>query len=81
MARLARRLGDLHDRHPGAEVALVAQRPVDALLALAEEHDARAIVVGTFGEHPIKGAILGSTPHKLVHVSPRPVLIVPVADE
>jgi nucleotide-binding universal stress UspA family protein len=61
-----------------ASLALIGERPVQALLTLAEEHDARAIVVGTFGESPIKGAILGSTPHKLLHVSARPVLVVPV---
>ena len=44
------------------------------------KRDARAIVVGTFGEHPIKGAILGSVPHRLLHVSERPVLVVPVTD-
>jgi nucleotide-binding universal stress UspA family protein len=62
------------------EVALVEQRPTEALLKLADELDARAIVVGTFGEHPIKGALLGSVPHKLLHVSERPVLVVPVAE-
>ena len=61
-----------------ATLALIPERPVDALLALAEEHDARAIVVGTYGEHPIKSAIVGSTPHKLLHLSERPVLVVPV---
>ncbi len=50
---------------------------MDALLVLAEEHDARAIVVGTYGEAPIKGALLGSTPHKLLHLSERPVIVVP----
>ena len=35
------------------------------------------IVVGTYGEHPLRGAILGSTPHKLLHLSSRPVLAVP----
>ncbi len=64
-----------------AELALIAERPVEALLSLAEQHDARAIVVGTHGEHPLRGAILGSTPHKLLHVSSRPVLVVPVAEE
>jgi nucleotide-binding universal stress UspA family protein len=64
-----------------ASLALVPERPVRALLTLAEEHDARAIVVGSYGESPIKGAILGSTPHKLLHVSQRPVLVVPVRDE
>ena len=61
-----------------ATLALVPERPVDALLTLAEENDARAIVVGTHGEHPIKGALLGSTPHKLLYLSERPVIVVPV---
>lgn len=61
-----------------ATLALICERPVDALVALAERHDARAIVVGTHGESPIRGAILGSTPHKLLQVSDRPVVVVPV---
>lgn len=63
------------------EVDLREARPVEALMEIAAERDARAIVVGTYGERPIKGAILGSTPHKLLHLSERPVLVVPVAEE
>jgi nucleotide-binding universal stress UspA family protein len=63
-----------------AEVELIPERPVDSLLDAAERHDARSIVVGSFGESPLRGAILGSTPHKLLHLSDRPVLVVP-ADE
>jgi nucleotide-binding universal stress UspA family protein len=59
------------------EVALVEERPSSALVSLADEHDARMIVVGSYGERPIKGAILGSTPHKLLHLAERPVLVVP----
>jgi nucleotide-binding universal stress UspA family protein len=33
--------------------------------------------VGDKGLRPIRGAILGSTPHKLLHLSDRPVLVVP----
>ena len=51
--------------------------PPSALAGLGEQHDARMIVVGSYGESPIKGAILGSTPHKLLHLSDRPVLVVP----
>lgn len=61
-----------------AVTELVSAKPVDALLEQAERHDARLIVVGTWGESPIRGAILGSTPHKLLHLSTRPVLCVPV---
>ena len=62
------------------EIALIEERPTEALIKLAEERDARAIVVGSFGEHPIKGALLGSVPHKLLHLSERPVLVVPTPE-
>lgn len=62
-----------------AELAVIDARPVDALLELAEARDARMIVVGSYGESPIKGAILGSTPHKLLHLADRPVLAVPAS--
>lgn len=61
-----------------AELALVPEQAVEALESLAEEHDARAIVVGSYGESPLRGAILGSTPHRLLHGATRPVIVVPV---
>jgi nucleotide-binding universal stress UspA family protein len=60
-----------------AEVMLVGEHPVEALLSAAAQRDARAVVVGTYGEHPVKGAILGSTPYRLLHISEIPVLVVP----
>jgi len=60
-----------------AQVELLDQKPVDALLNLAERRDARFIVVGSYGESPLRGAVLGSTPHKLLHLSERPVIVVP----
>jgi nucleotide-binding universal stress UspA family protein len=64
----------------GAEIeaVIVEKAPAAGLVALADERDARVIVVGTRGESPIKGALLGSTPHKLLHLSDRPVLVVPL---
>lgn len=62
-----------------AELAVVDARPVDALLELAAERDARMIIVGSYGESPLKGAILGAVPHKLLHLADRPVLAVPAA--
>ncbi len=62
-----------------AELAVVDARPVDALLELAEARDARMIIVGSYGESPIKGAILGAVPHKLLHLADRPVLAVPAS--
>jgi nucleotide-binding universal stress UspA family protein len=63
------------------EAVIVEQAPAQALVALADERDARVIVVGTRGESPIRGAVLGSTPHKLLHLSDRPVLVVPAPDQ
>ncbi len=66
----------------GAQVeGAVIERPAaEGLAELASERDARLIVVGTRGESPWRGALLGSTPHKLLHLSSRPVLVVPAAD-
>ena len=63
-----------------AEPVLVPKRPAEALLALADEHNARMIVVGSASERPLTGLILGSVPHKLVHRSTVPVLVVPMPD-
>ena len=62
-------------------VELVDEKPAQALLTSADKHDARLIVVGTYGESPLRGAMLGSTPHKLLHWSSRPVLCVPPPEE
>lgn len=59
------------------EVKLKPLRPVHALIEAAGESDARMIVIGSYGETPLKGAIVGSTPYKLLHVSEVPVLVVP----
>jgi len=61
-------------------VELVDARPAEALIKVADQYDARVIVVGTWGESPLKGAMLGSTPHKLLHLSSRPILCVPADD-
>jgi nucleotide-binding universal stress UspA family protein len=62
------------------EVAVVRAKPAEALVAVAERHDASMIVVGSTGEGPLRGALLGSTPHRLLHLSSTPVLVVPVTD-
>jgi nucleotide-binding universal stress UspA family protein len=59
------------------DAVIVEEEPAQALVQLADERDARVIVVGTRGERPLQGALLGSTPHKLLHLSDRPVLVVP----
>jgi len=75
--------GHLADAQALADTAGVSARgelvedvPSVGLVALADEHDARMIVVGSYGEAPLKGALIGSTAHKLLHLSERPVLVV-----
>jgi len=59
------------------EILMVAKKPSHALVDVADERDARMIVVGSYGDPPLKGMILGSTPNKLLHTADRPVLVVP----
>lgn len=61
-------------------VELVEAKPAQALVDVAEQYDARVIVVGLWGESPLRSAIVGSTPHKLLYISSRPVLCVPAED-
>ncbi|MDX2920961.1 MULTISPECIES: universal stress protein [Streptomyces] len=64
-----------------ASVEVLDEKPAQALLDAAERHGARVIVVGTWGESPMRGALLGSTPHKLLHMSTVPVLCVPTEED
>ena len=59
---------------------LVDGRPVDGLIAAADEHDAAMIVVGHHGEGALRGALIGATANKLLHLAERPVLVVPAPD-
>ncbi len=58
------------------ETRLVPERPPEALAGVAEEKNARFLIVGTYGESPLRSAILGSVPHKLLQISRVPVLCV-----
>ncbi len=58
-------------------VELVGRKPVKALLEAGEKYDATFIVVGCTSESPMRAAVLGSVPHKLLRRSTRPVLCVP----
>lgn len=75
--RLAEALALVGDDAVHVHTIIVEDAPAPALVRLADEQDARVIVVGTRGERPLTGALLGSTPHKLLHLSDRPVLVVP----
>ena len=50
-----------------------------AIAEAAKDAEADVIVVGTRGQGPISGLLLGSVTHRLLHVADRPVLAVPPA--
>jgi nucleotide-binding universal stress UspA family protein len=46
------------------------------IVTAAQEHDAGAIIMGSRGRSDIAGLMLGSTAHKVIHITDRPVLVV-----
>ena len=59
---------------------ITKEKPSVALSAVASQRKARFIVLGSYGERPVTGAILGATPHKLLHIAEVPVIVVPVRE-
>lgn len=83
----ARRKAKAHDRlrplqerleERGAMFAAiaVAGSPVESILDVAKAEQADLIVMGSRGKTDLKGLILGSTAHSLLHAAPCPVLLV-----
>jgi nucleotide-binding universal stress UspA family protein len=71
-ARLARELGATAEPLAVPDSVDIAE----TLVEIADERDARAIVVGSRGLGAIKARVLGSTSRKLLHGTHRPVLVV-----
>ena len=42
----------------------------------AQEHDAGVIIMGSRGRSDLAGLVVGSTAHKVIHLTDRPVLVV-----
>lgn len=59
---------------------ILSIKPAEAILEVAEEVGAAMIVVGTVGESPMRGAMLGSVVLKLVQRSSTPLLVVPTTE-
>jgi nucleotide-binding universal stress UspA family protein len=57
-------------------VVAFAYEPPAMGAEMAEQRQARLIVIGTHGERPLMGVVLGSTSYKLLHRSPVPLLVV-----
>jgi nucleotide-binding universal stress UspA family protein len=70
-AALARELG--FDARP---LVARSQNAWRAILDLGDEHDARAIILGSRGQGGLTDVLLGSVPGRVVHHADRPVLVV-----
>jgi nucleotide-binding universal stress UspA family protein len=46
------------------------------IVTAAQEHDVGAIIMGSRGRSDIAGLVLGSTAHKVIHITDRPVMVV-----
>jgi nucleotide-binding universal stress UspA family protein len=66
----------------GVEVktALVNAMPVDGLLEVAAQTNARMLIVGGNGRGSIMGSLLGSIDYKILHQTVVPVLVVQPPD-
>jgi nucleotide-binding universal stress UspA family protein len=71
-ARLAREVG----LQAQAVLAGDSVAPADAIVAAADAHEARAIVIGSRGLRGLKSKLLGSTSSHVLHHALRPVVVV-----
>ena len=84
LKKMEQRLEDFHTEELGEEsdlvtdVTVVTGRPAEEIHKFAATHDVDLIVVGTHTNPSIGAALLGSTARKLINISDRPVLVVPV---
>jgi len=46
------------------------------IVDMAKQHDVGVIVMGSRGRSDLAGLVLGSTAHKVIHLTDRPVLVV-----
>jgi nucleotide-binding universal stress UspA family protein len=77
---MARAEADLGAAGVEFETRLVPHKPADAILDVAKDVGAGLIAVGTVGENPITGALLGSVVLRLIQRSSLPMLVVPATD-
>jgi nucleotide-binding universal stress UspA family protein len=79
-ARLQKLTAELSEEGFGASLIIrgdVGTRPAHEVVEVAQEVGADLIVVGSRGLSAIGGLLLGSVAHRLLHIAPCPVLVVP----
>ena len=79
-AMLAEAQARAHEAGITLTTQYVEQSPASALVTIADQTDARFIVVGSYGERPLKGALVGSTPYKLIPLAERPIIVVRIPE-
>ena len=75
-AVLAEALARVEGSGVAVATEMLGMPPADGLIEAADTRDAQMIVVGSTGEGPLRGILVGSTSYKLLHLSTRPVLVV-----
>ncbi len=65
-------------RKAGLDVETIIRRgtPVEQICAIADEHDARLIVLGSHGWGPLRRTLFGSVSTGVLHHARQPVLVV-----
>jgi nucleotide-binding universal stress UspA family protein len=61
---------------PGAPATTLFGYAARNIVEDAIDHDVDVIVMGSRGRSDLAGLVLGSTAHKVIHLTDRPVLIV-----
>lgn len=84
LARMEKRLEKFYTDELGedsdlvSDVAVVTGRPAEEINKYAVAHDVDLIVMGTHTSDSFGASLLGSSARKLINMSDRPVLIVPI---
>ncbi len=60
---------------------MVAERPADALISVAEARAASVIAVGHGGQCLLRAALLGNITYEIVHRSPIAIMVVPTDED
>ena len=69
-------LAKLRDADFEVHAELVEGSDAEAILTLAEKHEADLIVMGTRGFGAVKGLLVGSVSRKVIHLATCPVMVV-----